>query len=75
MAHFESLLNVPGHDDSADAHLFDVNLPDLPSADAYALHSSISQDAASAAIQALSAAWHLICMACAQSSSLMQLRC
>ena len=32
MAHVDKLLNVPLCDDSVDTHLFDVNLPHLPSA-------------------------------------------
>ena len=51
MRHFEKLLNVPMQDNSADAHLFDVHLPDLPSA--AALNTTISPDEVSAAIKAL----------------------
>ena len=51
MRHFEKLLNVPMQDNSADAHLFDVHLPDLPSA--AALNTTISPDEVSDAIKAL----------------------
>ena len=51
MAHFDKLLNVPLRDDSADTHLFDVNLPHLPSA--ASLNSPIYPDEVSAAIAAV----------------------
>ena len=51
MRHFEKLLSVPMPNNSADTHLFDVNLPDLPSA--AALNTTISTDEVSAAIKAL----------------------
>ena len=50
MRHFEKLLKVPMQDNSLEAHLFDVHLPDLPSA---ALNTTISPDEVSAAIKAL----------------------
>ena len=51
MRHFEKLLNVPMQDNCADAYLFDVHLPDLPSV--AALNTTISPDEVSAAIKAL----------------------
>lgn len=52
MTHFDKLLNVPMRDDSADTHLFqiDVNLPHMPSA---ALNSRFSPNKVSGAIAAL----------------------
>ena len=50
MRHFEKLLNVAMQDRFADAHLFDVHLPDFPVA---ALNTTNSPDEVSAAIKAL----------------------
>ncbi len=51
MTHFVEILNVPLRVDSDDTHLFDVNLPHVPSA--APLNSPISPDELSAAITAL----------------------
>ncbi|KAA6428138.1 MAG: hypothetical protein FRX49_01734 [Trebouxia sp. A1-2] len=52
MGHFEKLLNVPLHDDGDFTDtMFDMHLPNLPSADA--LNSPISSDEVRAAIKVL----------------------